>query len=114
VVVAGAHAVEQGRLDLGAERLAGRLFDGQGQRQAAPGHVELDIGLVGQQAVLDDVTGGLAVHGDDLVTGEEAHPGSCRLGVDGYHSGQRHAVQDTGGGPTRPFWGSLSTTRGRK
>ena len=75
MVVAGAHPVEQGRVDLEAERLP--ALPGHRQRliEAAPAHLELQLGLVGEQLVLDDVTGELAVHGDDLVAGLEAGPG---------------------------------------
>ncbi len=43
--------------------------------EAASAHVELQLGLIGEQLVFDDVSGELAVHGDDLVAGLEAGPG---------------------------------------
>ncbi len=75
VVVAGPDPVEQGRVQLHAERL------GLGSRhpdqafQAAAAHVELELRLIGEELVFDDVSGELAVHGDDLVAGLEAGPG---------------------------------------
>ncbi len=63
-----------------------------GQLQAAAPHVELELGLVGQQLVLDDVSGDLAVHGDDLVAGEQAGPGGGRPGGHRHHARQRHSA----------------------
>jgi len=45
VVVAGADPVEQGRVDLEAERLAARSGHSGGVLEAAPAHVELQLGL---------------------------------------------------------------------
>ena len=56
--------------------------------EAAPAQVELELGLVGQQLVLDDVSGDLAVHGDDLVAGEQAGPGGRRPWGHRHHAGQ--------------------------
>ncbi len=43
--------------------------------QAAPAQLELELGLVGEELVLDDISGNLPAHGDDLVAGEQASPG---------------------------------------
>ena len=62
--------------------------DGHGQLEAAPAHLELELGLVGQQLVLDDVSGDLAVHGDDLVAGQQAGPGGRRPRGHRHHARQ--------------------------
>ena len=45
------------------------LLERHGQLDPAAAHLELEAPLVRQQLVLDDVSGELAVHGDDLVAG---------------------------------------------
>ncbi len=69
VVVAGADPVEEGGGDLGAEGLARLLGhpDGEGLVDAAPADHQVEIGLVHQQAVLDDVAGRPSVEEEDLV-----------------------------------------------
>jgi hypothetical protein len=37
--------------------------------EAAPAHVELQLGLVGEPLIFDDISRELAVHGEDLVAG---------------------------------------------
>ena len=76
------------------------------QLEPAPAHLELQLGLVGQQLVLDDVSGELAVHGDDLVAGLEAGPGGGRPGGHRHHSGQGHDPPRIGGATAgRGAWG---------
>jgi len=76
VVVAGAHLVEQGRVHLQPERLARRLGHLDRALQAPTGEVEHGVGVVDQEAPLDDVAGHLAVDGDHLVA--DLHPGTRR------------------------------------
>jgi hypothetical protein len=59
MIVAGADPVEHGRADFCAQRLALRLGHRQGQRLGHPltADHQVQLGLVDQQAVLDDVTG---------------------------------------------------------
>jgi hypothetical protein len=49
--------------------------DRHGQLEPAAAHLELEDGLVGQPLILDDISGDLAAHGDDLVAGHQAGPG---------------------------------------
>ena len=63
VVVAGAHLVEQRRLHLDAERLAGPLVDLDGELEPAAPEVEHRVGVVDEEPPLDDVAGHLAVDG---------------------------------------------------
>ena len=74
VVVTGPHPVEDGRRDLGAERFPRLLgdLDGEGLRDAATAHDEVQIGLVDQQAVLDDITGRPSVEREELVPRSQA------------------------------------------
>ena len=75
VVVAGPDPVEDGRGDLDPERLArppwrpGRLT---GSSCAATADDEVQVGLVDQQAELDDVARRPSVEGEELVPGPEA------------------------------------------
>jgi hypothetical protein len=87
VVVAGPHAVEHRRGDLGAERLARLLLDGHRKLQPAPRELEVEAGLVREELELDDVSGHLAVHRADLVA--RYQPGTRRRrGVGhGHHLG---------------------------
>jgi len=55
MVVTSPYSIEQGGVDLDAERLAAVPGDGEGLLEAAPAHVELQLGLVGEELVLDDV-----------------------------------------------------------
>ena len=89
VVVAGPDLVEQGGVHLDPERLGPVALDGDRQLEAAPAQVDVELGLVGQQLVLDDVSGDLAVHGDDLVAGHDAGPVGGRPGGHRHHDGQR-------------------------
>ena len=76
VVVARPDAIEHGRLDLDAERLSGPFGHRQSDLDAAPEHVELDVGLVGGVLPFDHVAGSQTVDARDLVTGLE--PGERR------------------------------------
>ena len=69
------------------ERLARRLLDPDGEVQAAPGDLDLEVRVVDQDLVADDVSGCLAVQGSQLVTG--AQPGAVGRGPgrDGKTSG---------------------------
>ncbi len=49
VVVARAHLVEQRRVHLDAEGLALPLGDLDGEVEATPAHLDLDVGVVGEQ-----------------------------------------------------------------
>ena len=77
LVVAGLYAIEHRRGDLEAERFAIVLADGRAQLQAAAAQLEIQLGLVDEELVLDDVARRPAVDRDDLVAGGEAGP-SCR------------------------------------
>ena len=93
VVVARAHLVEQRRVDLDAERLAGGLGHLDGELEPAAADVEHQVGLVGQQPPLDDVPGGLAVEADDLVADEQTGPLGRRSGRDGDDAGCGHPAR---------------------
>ena len=67
VVVARLHPVEHGVLELEAERRAFRLAHQQLLFEAAPPHLEVDLGAVGLELVGDDVPELLAVHRENLV-----------------------------------------------
>ena len=56
MVVAGPHAVEHGTGDLRAERLTGGLSDGEVDLDTVAGEQQIDVGLIGPQMPLDDVT----------------------------------------------------------
>src|SRR5262249_38689303 len=98
VVVARAHAIEQRGRDLRAERLAPVLRHGHGELEAAATQLELRVGIVDQQPVLDHVARDLAVDADDLIAGEDAGGGGRGRGRDGHHLRAGHARQDTGRG----------------
>ena len=74
VVVTRPDPVEDGGGDLGPEgltRLLGHL-DGEGLVDTAAADHQVEVGLVGQQAVLDHVAGRTAVEEQDLVAGTQA------------------------------------------
>ena len=56
------------------ERLARLALHLQRQLDAAAAHLDAEGVLVCEQLVLDDVSGELAVQGDDLVAGQDAGP----------------------------------------
>ena len=99
VVVAGAHLVEQGGVHLGAQRLARALGDRQVEVEAAPAHLDVEVGLVGQQLPLDDVARLVAIEGDDLVAGLQT--GSLRRGPgrDSHHAREGHGSRIRGRWP---------------
>ena len=80
MVVAGLEGVEQRRVDLDAERLAGHLVDLDGELEAAPLDVEGQVGLVGEDPPPDQVAGRLAVDGRDLVAHSQPGVGGRRPG----------------------------------
>ena len=65
VVVAGADAVEDGRGDLDAERLAGVLVDAHqpGQRRAGAADQDAEVARVGEALEIDDVARLVPVRG---------------------------------------------------
>jgi hypothetical protein len=73
VVVTRADPVEDGGRHFDAERFAGLLADGhrKGPVDPAAADQEVQLGLVHQEAVLDDVTGRAAVEREQLITGQE-------------------------------------------
>ena len=71
MVVAGADAVEDGALELEAERRTRGLLDDHELFEAAAPHLELDARLVGLDLVADDVAHRFAVEREQLVAGEE-------------------------------------------
>jgi hypothetical protein len=75
VVVTGPHLVEQGGVDLDAERLVPLTHHRDGDLETPASQLHLEDGLVGEPLVLDDISGDLAAHGDDLVAGGQAGPG---------------------------------------
>jgi hypothetical protein len=97
VVVAGAHTVEDRRVDLDAQRCSGELLDGRHQVETPAPDVELERGLVGEDLIFDDVAGRLTVHGHDLVAGSEARLCCRRTGRHRHDPRQRHAFKDTPG-----------------
>ena len=95
VVVARAHLVEQraSRLRRRADSPAA-FVDRDGALEAAAAQLELEVGLVGQQPVLDDVTGGFAVDGHDLVAWLRHRPARPRTpGATATTVRQRHGGQ---------------------
>jgi hypothetical protein len=68
--------VEQRGVDLQPERFGVASLDRQRQLEATPPHVEVELRLGREQLILDDITGHLATDGKDLVTGQQAGPGS--------------------------------------
>ncbi len=88
VVVTGAHLVEEGGADLDAEQLPLVLLDDHRVLEAPAGDDELEVGFVGEEPVLDDVARDLAVHGHQLIAGQDPRPGSRRVRLDGHHPRQ--------------------------
>jgi hypothetical protein len=90
VVVAGAHPIEHGAGDLGAERAPRRLGDGDLLFEAVAGEQQVDLGLVGPQPPLDDVPRDATVEAQDRVA--RADPGlfGGRAGRDGDDNGRAH------------------------
>jgi len=76
MVVAGPDLVEDRGVHLDAERLTSGARHPGRHLEATTAQLEVDHRLVGQELVLDDISGDLATHGDDLVAGVEAGPGS--------------------------------------
>jgi hypothetical protein len=68
MVVARAHAVEHRTGHLGAERLAGRLAEGDLDLDAVARDQQFDVGLVGPQLPFDDVAGDASVEAEHGVT----------------------------------------------
>jgi hypothetical protein len=75
VVVAGPDLVEQGGVDLDAQRLVALADHRDRNFEPAAPKFELEDGLVREKLILDDISGDLAAHGDDFVAGHEAGPG---------------------------------------
>ncbi len=89
VVVAGADAVEDGRGDLDAERLAGRLVDAHQPGQGRTGATDQDaeVTRVTQVLEVDDVARLVPVQAEELVAHGQAGPGCRRRRGDRSHRG---------------------------
>jgi hypothetical protein len=104
MVVARPHPVEQGGVDFHPERLTALPLDLQRKLDTAAAHLQAKALLVCQQLIFDDVTGKLAVQGDEFVAGKDAGPVRRRPGGHRDHSGEGHgSPQDR-----RRRWGAAA------
>ena len=84
VVVAGLHAVEHGRVDLRAERLALALVHHHREPVSGPLHLQPNLCPVAEQLPADHVAGRLPGDGRDLVPGPKPRPLGRRPGRDSH------------------------------
>jgi len=92
MVVAGLHPVEHGRVHLDTERGAFRFGQRHHLLDTAPTDLDLQLGLVGEEAVLDDVARNLPVEGEQLVARQQARVSSRRSGRDSHDARRGHAT----------------------
>jgi hypothetical protein len=90
VVVARAHPVEQRRVDLDPERLAGPLLDLDQRVEPAAPQLEGQGRLVDEHPPLDQVARDRAVDREDLVALDDAGARGRRTGHDGDDTGSGH------------------------
>ena len=91
VVVTRPHLVEQGRVDLDAQRVTMGFADLHREVQPAAPQLDGKVGLVHEQTPLDEVAGDLAVEGDNLVTCLHTDAFGRRGRRDSNHTGQGHS-----------------------
>src|SRR5439155_27328178 len=103
VVVTRLHAIEQGRVDLDAEWLPGGLRDLDCESETPPVDVDAHVGVVGQDAVLDDVARDVSVDPHDMVARHQSGPSRGRSGRDSNDPGGRHEGQYDRGAPRIPY-----------
>ena len=98
VVVAGLHAVEHGRVDLRAERLALALVHHHREPVSGPLHLQGNLCPVAEQLPADHVAGRLPGDGRDLVPGPKPRPLGRRSGRDSHDLWTDHRPRLPAGG----------------